>query len=123
MKTTALKKNLSITLALLTTGLTLTSFASCADSGNAAPVQDTTASETSASETAAAEPMPELPDKDFGGADFLFLTSGIADTNNEDWQTYDFYAEAENGDIINDAVYARNLYISETYNTVIGCTA
>ena len=106
-----IKRTLAALLALL---MTTAALASCSDSGNA-PAETTAADTTTAAvETTTAEIMPDLPDKDFGGRDFMFLTSGSADTNGVDWESYDFYAEAENGDVINDAVYERNMYISET---------
>ncbi len=71
-------------------------------------------------ETTTALLMPDLPDKDFGGEVFLILTSGTSDTNGVDWVTYDVYSEKENGNAINDAVFARNLWLSETYNITIG---
>nr|MBQ4319419.1 hypothetical protein [Clostridia bacterium] len=110
------KKTAAGILALL---MTTAALASCSDSGNA-PAETTAADTTTAAvETTTAEIMPDLPNKDFGGRDFMFLTSGSADTNGVDWESYDFYAEAENGDVINDAVYERNMYISETYNITI----
>lgn len=69
-----------------------------------------------------AETEPEtteqrLPDRNFEGADFV-----ICD-NEPRWsgmfETIDQYAESENGDTINDAVFRRNSTISERYNVNI----
>jgi len=112
-----MKKTLALILALLTVAPILIS---CSDSGTdtdqTQPAETTTAAE---SETTTEELKPDLPDKNYGGADFLFLTSGTADQNGVHWATYDVYAEAENGDIINDAVYARNMYVNDTFGVNI----
>jgi len=113
-----IKRTLAALLALL---MTTAALASCSDSGDSA--KETTqaqAGETTApAETTTAKLTPDLPALDFKGAEFLILTSGEADTNGYHWQTYDVYAEEENGDAINDAIYARNMYINETYGVEI----
>jgi len=58
---------------------------------------------------------PMLPDCDFGGYNFTFLTHG----EEWDWATpnpREIFAEYEDGSIINDAVYRRNMMIEATYN-------
>lgn len=65
------------------------------------------------------ELLPDIPDLDFGGRTFTFLTSGINDTNGTDWETYDIYVEEYTGDVINDAVMDRNLYLEDAYNIKI----
>ncbi|MCL1792964.1 MAG: hypothetical protein FWG34_03755 [Oscillospiraceae bacterium] len=57
---------------------------------------------------------PDLPAANLGGADFVIMTSeawGIPV-----WAQNDIYAEQENGETINDAVYRRNSIIEERYN-------
>ena len=58
-----------------------------------------------------------LPDMNFGGADFV-----ICD-NEPRWsgmfETIDQYAEAENGDTINDAVFRRNTAVEDRFNVRI----
>lgn len=60
--------------------------------------------------------VASLPAKDFGGYEFT-----IMDRNSEHtpWHTYDVFAEGENGDAINDAVFKRNQVIEELYNIKI----
>ncbi|MCL2814915.1 MAG: hypothetical protein FWD23_09980 [Oscillospiraceae bacterium] len=59
-----------------------------------------------------AEATPELPDGDFGGAEFRLLLSG--------WSGVDFECDEESdGDRLNDAIYARNLAIEEKYKITI----
>jgi len=70
------------------------------------------------SEENASEPRIEadLPDEDFGGYTFTFLTS-IYDS--DDWISptpLEIVAETEIGEPINDAVYRRNMKIMDKYN-------
>ena len=50
-----------------------------------------------------AEILPDIPELDFGGEDFTFLTNGANDDCGSDWITYDVTAEELNGEVINDA--------------------
>ena len=65
------------------------------------------------------EIQPDLPDADFNGATFTFLTRDWGDANHLSTTIRDVYAEGMNGEVINDAVYERNLYVSEKYNVII----
>lgn len=88
------KQALTLLLALL---MVLPMFTACSE--NAADKEETTANETTANvtpsadeETVAAEEeeaeiLPDIPALDFEGRTFTFLTSGIGDTNGEDWET------------------------------------
>jgi len=58
--------------------------------------------------------LPDLPEKDLGGGTFTFYVMGYERNVNN--YSVEIYAEAENGDTINDAVYARNRYAEEKYN-------
>ncbi|MCL2776192.1 MAG: extracellular solute-binding protein [Oscillospiraceae bacterium] len=72
------------------------------------------ASETETETTARLQ--PDLPVKDFGGYKFNIITSDYkADPN----MPREIGAEEENGDPINDAVYARNKKIEDEYNVQI----
>ena len=53
---------------------------------------------------------PELPDKRWDGYEFRVLTRG---TTNVHWKSKDIAASEENGDIINDAIYKRNLAVTD----------
>ena len=73
---------------------------------------DTTASDTAAVATEAQtsaetlspldQTIASLPVKDYGGYEFMIMDRS---TDHIPWETYDVYAESENGDAINDAVY------------------
>ena len=73
--------------------------------------------EESASVTAEARIEPDLPDMDFEGCTFTFLTA-IYDS--DDWRSpapLEIVAEIEDTDNpINDAVYKRNMAVTEKYN-------
>ncbi|MCL2158212.1 MAG: hypothetical protein FWH48_02260, partial [Oscillospiraceae bacterium] len=49
----------------------------------------------------------KLPEADFGGANFTIL-------QRTEWN-YEFLAESQNGDVVNDAVYLRNLTVEERF--------
>ena len=120
------KRALTLLIALL---MVLPMFTACSE--NAADNAETTAADTTTTtETPSAdeevvveedepEILPDIPALDFDGRTFTFLTSGIGDTNGEDWETFDVWVEELNGDVINDAVMERNLYLNETYNVQI----
>jgi len=89
--------------------------------GGTTTTAETTGGETEA-QTAAETLSPldqtvaGLPEKDYGGYEFT-----IMDRNSEHtpWHTYDVFAEGENGDAINDAVFQRNRILEELYNIKI----
>ena len=108
-----MKTEYRILSALLLLSLTLT-FAACGGSstGGDAGVTDTTAAETVTEEvTTAPEYVP--PAQGFGGADAEY---GMLQQLNPNWiiRTYiEGFAEAQNGDLINDAIYNRNILVEE----------
>ena len=62
-------------------------------------------------------PPPDLPAINLGGADFTIMTSEAWAI--PVWEQNDIYAEEENGETMNDAVYRRNSIIEERYNCKI----
>ena len=50
----------------------------------------------------------DLPEADFGGAGFTVF-------QRTEWN-YEFLAESQTGDVVNDAVYRRNLAVEERFN-------
>ncbi len=56
-----------------------------------------------------------LPEQDYGGHTFTVVDREVGN----EWRTIDVYAEAENGDVINDAVFQRNLTVEEALNVKI----
>ncbi len=70
--------------------------------------------------TAVTEPevlKPDLPDTDWGGEKLLVL--GRINETYEQFTSYEIYAEAENGEVVNDAVYRRNRTLEDKYNVTI----
>ncbi len=76
---------------------------------------DTTPADTAAIETEPAETKltPDLPEKDYEGYSFRMMTKGLYNVH---WRSIDAVAEELTGEPINDAVFNRNTYVSETYN-------
>ncbi|MDD4772924.1 MAG: extracellular solute-binding protein [Eubacteriales bacterium] len=88
----------------------------CADNASDTP-KDTTSSDTAAAEeTGEVELQPDLPDVKYDGEDIIFLVRGVSFV---EWQSQDIFAEEQDGEPINDAVYTRNVYLEETYNIKI----
>lgn len=113
-----MKKTVSAILALT---LLLSSLVSCSDSGtdntDATEAADTPAGEISAEDTAADEPedrssVPDgLPDNNYGGAEYVILS--------DNYTVGDFYQEELTGDVVSDAVYNRNVTVSDRFNVKI----
>ena len=72
---------------------------------------DNSVSENTAENSVETEPeiSDNLPEMDFGGYDFRVYMR-------PDARNADFYAESENGDLINDAVYKRNKIVEDRFN-------
>ena len=96
--------------------------ASC---GSTAESADNLSANTESTDTAAAVTEPDtenldyartlLPEMDLGGYVFTVVDREVGN----EWRTIDVYAESENGDIINDAVFQRNLTVEEAFNMKI----
>jgi len=116
--------------ALLLAALMVSSAAlvSCSDEPDAGKTDDTTpavtdagVTETTEAETTVApELLDELPtdNKDYEGYEFVIL-SHLHPESAVAWMVEDIYTEEENGERINDAVYARNLAMEERFGVVV----
>ena len=115
-----MQKKLSLILAMLM--LASAALTACSDAGNDnsdaagdTSVTDTPsadaeiAEETEPEDTRAAIP-DDLPERDFGGKDFIVLGS-----DDEHFGEY-IVSEELNGEVVNDAVFQRNLTIDERFN-------
>ena len=105
----------SVSILLLAAMLAaLPAAASCGDTSDGQTTDTTAASagETTAAPTDEARIEPTLPDKKWDGYKFRVLTKG---TDNVHWKSKEIVAEEENGDVINDAVYRRNLAVTERF--------
>ncbi|MDD4774239.1 MAG: hypothetical protein PHZ09_11675 [Eubacteriales bacterium] len=85
----------------------------CADNAGQEVNPETSPAAAEGEETATPEPL--LPDADFEGYEFNIMGREKG-AQSALWDTVDVYAEAENGDAINDAVYRRNVKLEEKYN-------
>lgn len=98
---------------LIASMLLLSIAASAFSCGDANTSQDTTASDSEISTSAEASEskyVADVPNEKFGGYEFRFLSR--SETIGKFWQK-DIYAESENGDTLNDAVYKRNIAVED----------
>ncbi len=110
-----MRTDISNTLPLLLAALL---FVSCAEGGGETSDTQVAANDgTTAAVTEAAETdffsdrnnlSDDLPESDFGGKAFRIITQGQLG-----------YTAEQDGDIVNDAIYFRNLTVSKRFNTVI----
>lgn len=105
------------TLTLLLTALLL----SACSGGN---TTDTTADGTTDATVDTAETAPveteitvELPDKNYGDAEVMFLT--VQNTGMDQYSSHEIYADEMNGQLINDAVYVRNGQVEQAIGVKI----
>ncbi len=72
---------------------------------------------TVVSETEETKIYPDLPEANYEGDEFLILD---IDAPTAWWlENFEFYTEGQNGEVLNDAVYTRNINIEERYNIKI----
>jgi len=64
--------------------------------------------------------LPDIPERNFEGYEFKIL--GNSEEYHAHWYSRDLFAEAQNGDAINDAIYMRNTKIEDGYNIKISVT-
>jgi len=96
-------------------------FTSCSQS-TANDTSDSTDKNSADTADIAETPAEELPnyltlEGDLGGEAFRVL--GMYSESYKQFSNFEIYAESENGDIVNDAVYRRNSIIEEKYNVKI----
>ena len=110
------KKMKRMICALLLLSVLCLSFAGCqADTDKPGKSEDRQdASEDGGGDLGPIVYTPDLPEKDYGGYEFKVYQRGL-DTH-IDWSEKCIYAEAENGERINDAVYRRNMFVEGKYN-------
>lgn len=75
-----------------------------------------TSGETSTDTTAPSIPEPDIPELDYGGAEFTYLIRGESALSYIEEYVF---AEEENGEPVNDAIYRRNRQIEEKFNIKI----
>ena len=92
-------------------------FAGCQNETANVSGETTTSSDEITVEETTARLEPDLPVDDYNGYKFRFLVREY--DGNGYWGSKEVFAEEENGDPINDAVYLRNRKIEEKYNISI----
>ena len=121
-----MKINYKNFLALLLLLVIVLVFTGCDNNGDAQPQNPGPAEAGSpagepaiadSTDPAAEEPGPDLPEMDFGGAEIKFLVKEEGGVGR--WTSVEIAVEELNGEVINDAVYMRNIIIEEKYNTKI----
>lgn len=115
------KNTMFKTMAALLALLTVCAAASCGDAGSADAVETAGSGDTAPAVTEAEDPAAVygLHSEDFGGAEFKFYVTGSNADCGAAWESFDIFAENETGDIVIDAVFARNAWVEETYNVKI----
>ncbi len=115
-----MKRTLCLLLCLLMAGSLL---ASCGGGETETKPTETTpeAQNTENTDTETGEETesfdPGLPDTSFDGKTFTFLTKGTEAFT--EWIETSMFSEGSNGEVLNDAVFARNSYVEDTYNCKI----
>ena len=104
--------NRKILSAVLLISILLSASCGSAGPGNVSDDSTVLSTDTTTDETTVARIEPVLPDTRWEGYKFRVLTKG--DTNVH-WKSKDIAAAEENGDVINDAVYARNMKVYERF--------
>ena len=116
---------LKIIFLCLTAALVLSVFTACGgDSGNAGQNSGENVDENSENAPENQNPeenqaevkiLPDLPEVNYDGYKFTVLSM----TDENEYERDDFWAEEFTGEIINDAKYARNLYVEDKYGVNI----
>jgi hypothetical protein len=87
---------------------------SCGETGIPADVSGTAPDETETETEAETELAPDLPERDFGGKAINFLVR--SEIFHWYWSSKEIYSEKQNGEVINDAVFTRNIAVEDAYN-------
>ena len=104
--------NRKILSAILLMSLILSASCGSTPTDGAVTSEEQITESTETEETTEARIEPDLPDTKWEGYQFRVLTKG--DTNVH-WKSKDIAATEENGDVINDAVYKRNMKIYDRF--------
>ena len=104
--------NRKILSAILLMSLILSASCGSTPTDGAVTSEEQITESTETEETTEARIEPDLPDTRWEGYQFRVLTKG--DTNVH-WKSKDIAATEENGDVINDAVYKRNMKIYDRF--------
>lgn len=99
-------------VAVILTALLISCGSASDDTSVTKDTEKTTELVTEAVTEEAKEPAPVLPEKDYGGDDFVLLNGNMSE-----WMMiYTVTAEEETGDSLNDAIYQRNRAVEEQFH-------
>ncbi|NLE12526.1 MAG: hypothetical protein GX628_02490 [Clostridiales bacterium] len=111
-----MKRVLSAVLVILM----LLSLIACGGSGGSSDNAEATTASVTEEVTETTIRRPVLPESDFDGYEFRFISRG-RNTGNTHWYIFDtLYIEEKAGDVVNEAVAMRNQLIEDTYNVKLG---
>lgn len=107
-----MKKTIALMLALLLGAIPLAACSSEESVGEETVGTSGAGTVTSETVTATTKLVAEIPDSDFKGYEFKVLARGKKGS----WDNYDIQVDSANGDIINDALYNRNVTVADKLN-------
>lgn len=108
-----MKRRISL---LLLIAMLLCALPSCSGDAKESTLSANTATETETAPPETENPYdPHLPDADYNGYTMTFAVRGVEGMKSN-WNGTDIVVEDLTGDSLNDALYERNSYMSETYN-------
>lgn len=99
--------------------LAMTVFTACAQSAAATKETNGITETIASADTQEPRIYPNLPDVTYDGMEIRIAMHPVGGTDWQDWMSRDIDTDAPNGEVINDAVYARNLAVEEKYDVKI----
>lgn len=99
--------------ALLLAVLCAVQFFSCEQTGESGNIGKPDGGGTTTDTESVGTEYPELEAEDFGGAEITFL---VVEPNEVNYRLREINVTEENGDILNDSVFRRNVIIEDKYN-------
>lgn len=109
------KRKLSL---ILLSAIIVSSIASCGSDKSKTVNDDSTSGAINSASDQTSSNEPDFPDVDYGGEEILFMTQSDGNGNGP-YVSREIFAASENGELINDAVYKRNLKVEERFNVRI----
>lgn len=111
-----LSSTVSFLLALLLSANIVSCGTGTQHGANTSGSDDVTTEPESTTEPVDPASVLELPDSDFKGREFRVLGN---EGSYPQWNNFEIYAESENGDVVNDAVFRRNRAVEDRYNVKV----
>lgn len=111
-----LSSTVSLLLALLLSANIVSCGTGTQHGANTSGSDDVTTEPESTTEPVDPASVLELPDSDFKGREFRVLGN---EGSYPQWNNFEIYAESENGDVVNDAVFRRNRTVEDRYNVKV----